>query len=193
MEQLKEKVEVQINDGLSESSTTDETSCNTSRVQEISEIIASGVTAEELIALNRKADEKKIVDAKVRLMHKRWEGKLDSVYTGGDQILVDDKTLNEKSELVQKEAQEEEERIRKSIEQSLALLRRTYEALGRFDDHMLQVMKREEQRLLDEARAKFGYQKPLQSRGRLPRPAWDPNTARGPNSARGRSLRTQRK
>ena len=136
MEQLKEKVEIQINDGLSETCSTDEESCKSSRLQD--------TTAEKLIAINRKEEEEKIVNAKISLMHKRWDGELESNYSKGDQILIDDETLGEYSELVLKQAAEEEERIRKSIEEGLALLRRTYEALGQFDDHMLQVLKREE-------------------------------------------------
>ena len=72
----------------------------------------------------------KNINAKISLMHKRWDGELDSNYSKGDQILIDDETLGEYSELVKKQAAEEEERIRKSIEEGLALLRRTYEALG---------------------------------------------------------------
>ena len=136
MEQLKEKVEIQINDGLSETCSTDEESCKSSRLQDI--------TAEKLIAINRKEEEQKIVNAKISLMHKRWDGELESNYSKGDQILIDDEIVGEYSELVMKQAAEEEERIRKSIEEGLALLRRTYEALGQFDDHMLQVLKREE-------------------------------------------------
>ena len=77
-------------------------------------------------------------------MHKRWEGKLKSRFSKADQILIDDETVIEYSELVSKHAQEEEERIRNDIEVGLALIRRSKEALGHFDESMHQVLKCEE-------------------------------------------------
>ena len=59
------------------------------------------------------------------------------------------------SKLVQKNACDAQEQVTQSIRDALALIRRCYEALGKFDNKMLEVLKREEDRLIDEAAEKL--------------------------------------
>ena len=48
------------------------------------------------------------------------------------------------SNVVQQNAADAHEKITKTIQEALALIRRWYEALGKFDSHMLEIFKREE-------------------------------------------------
>ena len=124
--------------------------------------------SQKLKELERREAEQKTMEAKISLLHKRWEGKMPSVYSEEDQVLIDDETLVDYSAVVQKKACEAQEQITKSIREALALIRRYYEAIGQFDDHMLQILKREEDRLLNEAREKLCEQERAQTRGELP-------------------------
>ena len=159
MEQLKQKVE--ISEHLSETSTNDETSCRSdSRLDQ-----ASSEQEESKIPLHSLSErEQKTIEAKVSLMRKRWEGEIESIYSEQDQILIDDENLVEYSAMVQERAAIEQEKITKSIKESLALLRRYYEALNMFDNHMLQRLQQEEERLMQEAKDKIAKKK-----GELPR------------------------
>ena len=124
--------------------------------------------SEKLKELEKREAEQKTLEAKISLMHKRWEGKMPSIYSEGDQVLLDDETLVDYSAMVQKKACEAQEQITKSIREALALIRRYYEAIGQFDDHMLQILKREEERLLNEAREKLCEQEQAKAKGELP-------------------------
>merc|ERR1711997_645147 len=96
MEQLKEKVE--IIETISETSTNDCTSIGSAEQLEQNE------EAKEEKTLSLSEREQKRLDAKVSLMHKRWEGELESIYSEKDQILLDDETLVDYSAMVQEKA-----------------------------------------------------------------------------------------
>ena len=159
MEQLKQKVEV--SEHLSETSTNDETSCRSdNRLEQ-----ESPEQEERKFPTHSLSErEQKTIEARISLMHKRWEGELESIYSEQDQILLDDEALVDYSAMVQERAAIEQEKITQSIKESLALLRRYYEALNKFDSHMLQKLKQEEERLLQEAKEKLARKK-----GELPR------------------------
>ena len=97
-------------------------------------------------------------------MHKRWEGELESIYSEKDQILLDDETLVDYSAMVQEKAAIAQEQITKSIRESLALIRKYYETLNQFDNHMMQILQKEEERLIEESKAKLAKKK-----GELPK------------------------
>ena len=59
--------------------------------------------------LEKREAEQKTMEAKISLMHKRWEGKMPSIYSEGDQVLLDDETLVDYSAMVQKKACEAQE------------------------------------------------------------------------------------
>ena len=105
MEQLYEKNEAQVSDCLSDLNTTVDTSRRslspTSSLSPKQSI--EKVTCENSNALKKEKKEK-ITKAKVSLMHNRWEGKLKSRFTKEDQILIDDETVKEYSELVNEHA-----------------------------------------------------------------------------------------
>ena len=77
-------------------------------------------------------------------MRKRWSGELPSLKVKDDQILADDELLVDYSNVVQQNAADAHEKITKTIQEALALIRRWYEALDKFDSHMLEILKREE-------------------------------------------------
>ena len=156
MEQLKEKVE--IIETISETSTNDCTSIGSAEQLEQNE------EAKEEKTLSLSEREQKRLDAKVSLMHKRWEGELESIYSEKDQILLDDETLVDYSAMVQEKAAIAQEQITKSIRESLALIRKYYETLNQFDNHMVQMLQKEEERLIEESKAKLSKKK-----GELPK------------------------
>ena len=51
--------------------------------------------------LNKREAEQKTVEAKISLMNKRWAGQIKSIYSEGDQILIDDEILVDYSAIVQ--------------------------------------------------------------------------------------------
>ena len=73
MEQLKQE---EISENLSETSTQDQTSCYSAEQQ--SEF------KEQEITLSMTELEQKRLKAKVSLMHKRWEGEIESIYSEKD-------------------------------------------------------------------------------------------------------------
>ena len=84
MESLKQKIQVQeISDNSSEISTTDASSCKSVRVSNIDMNRFDNV-AEKLIELNRRENQQKITEAKISLMHQRWDGKIPSIYSKDD-------------------------------------------------------------------------------------------------------------
>ena len=59
--------------------------------------------------LNKREAEHKTVEAKISLMNKRWAGQIKSIYSEGDQILIDDEILVDYSAIVQQKACEAQE------------------------------------------------------------------------------------
>ena len=74
MEQLKQKEE--ISENLSETSTQDQTSCYSAEQQ--------AELKEQEVTLSMTELEQKRLKAKVSLMHKRWEGEIEGIYSEKD-------------------------------------------------------------------------------------------------------------
>ena len=148
MQSLKKIVEVKTIENASVSSTEDTSSCGSeSQTQFKLPIIPERnyvSYADKLKELDERSIKQNRLEIRIQRMRKRWSGELPSLFVKDDQILVDDELLVDYSNVVQQNAADAHEKITKTIQEALALIRRWYEALGKFDSHMLEILKREE-------------------------------------------------
>ena len=148
MQSLKKTVEVKTIDNASVSSTEDTSSCGSeSQAQFKLPIIPERnyvSYADKLKELDERSIKQNRLEERIQRMRKRWSGELPSLKVKDDQILADDELLVDYSNVVQQNAADAHEKITKTIQEALALIRRWYEALDQFDNHMLEILKREE-------------------------------------------------
>ena len=107
--------------------------------------------ADKLRELEQRSAQQSILEKRIANMRLRWAGKIPSLKLEANQILADDELLVDYSAVVQANANDAHEKMTQSIKEALALLRRYYETLEKFDNKMRQVLEREEARLLREA------------------------------------------
>ena len=149
---------VDIRKGKAQSSTTvdDSTSCDSTEdtkrftAQDI-KLQTNMSYAEKLKELEYRSAQTILLEKRIQNMRLRWANKIPSLKLESGQILADDELLVDYSAVVQANANDAHEKITKTIKEALALLRRYYETLENFDNHMLEILEREEARLLEEA------------------------------------------
>ena len=107
--------------------------------------------ADKLKELEYRSRQTILLEKRIQNMRHRWANKIPSLKLESGQILADDELLVDYSAVVQANANDAHEKITKTIKEALALLRRYYETLENFDNHMLEILEREEARLLEEA------------------------------------------